>query len=120
MSDNVLPAVTIQIRVGERERGHEFYSRFLGRPPDFCPSPDWAVWRLVDGCALQVGVGEAAPGSGPLRLCVRDLSIACDLVRDELGIEPGPVETAEGVSWWSDFADPWGNRLGFYQPKNLG
>jgi predicted enzyme related to lactoylglutathione lyase len=119
MATPYLPAITIQIRVGDRERGHDFYSRLFGRPPDHTPSDDWAVWRLVEGCALQVGVGEPAAGSGPLRLCVGDLSAACGWLRSTLGVEPGPVETAEGVSWWTDFDDPWGNRLGFYQPKNL-
>jgi predicted enzyme related to lactoylglutathione lyase len=108
------------VRVGDREQGHDFYARLVGRPPDHMASPDWAVWRLVEGCALQVGVGDPAAGSGPLRFCVRDLAKACDRLREELGVDPGPVETAEGVSWWSDFSDPWGNQLGFYQPKNLG
>lgn len=112
--------MTVQVRVGDYEEGVRFYQRLLRRPPDFIPHEDFAEWELMPGYWLQVAKGEPAPGSGPLRLGVRDIRKERERVIAELGVEVTPIYTREGVPIaWCTFSDPWGNRLGFFQELPL-
>lgn len=112
--------VTIQVRVDDFKRGVRFYERLLQRPPDFVPHKDFAEWELIPGCWLQVAKGQPAIGSGPIRLCVENIEGERERVITQLGVPVTPIHTRKGApAAWCTFADPWGNRLGFFQELPL-
>lgn len=110
--------VTVQFRVTDFEEGFRWYKTLLGRAPDYVPHEGFAEWELVPGSWLQVAEGEPTVGNGPLRLGVTDLVAARERVINELHVDPFEVYTRDEVNVkWATFADPWGNRLGFFEYK---
>ena len=109
--------VTVQVRVLDFARGRAWYEGLLDRPPDFVHHEDFAEWQLVPGVWLQVGQGEPACGSGPLRLGVDNLELERDRVIARLGVPRFEMHQRPEVPVrWATFEDPWGNRVGCFQP----
>ena len=108
--------LTYQVRVPDFEQGLKFYTKLLGREPDFVPHEDFAEWQLIDLCWLQLNKGTPAAGSGPLRFGVVDIESERERVQRDLGVDGFDLEEREGVPvFWGTFSDPWGNQLGFFQ-----
>lgn len=105
---------TIQFCVPDIRAGVTFYSRLLGRPPNFEPYEDFKEWDGIGGCTIQIAEGEPRPGY-PLRFRVEDIEAGCARVARDLGVACSPVERIPGLVAFCNFDDPWGNRLGFYQ-----
>lgn len=106
--------VTILILVPEIGRGAGFYTRLLGRPPDREPHEDLVEWEVSPGCWFQVAEGPGEP-SQRVRFKVDDIIEERIRVRRELPVDARAVRRMEGLVATTDFEDPWGNRLGFYQ-----
>lgn len=111
--------MTLQVEVGDIDLGHRFYAALFGRDPDFEPHRSFLEWQVLEGVELWwqvVGVtGGVAPIATRTRFLVDDVRAAADGVRRRLGVEPSPVTTLPGVVSFTDFEDPWGNRIGYYE-----
>jgi catechol 2,3-dioxygenase-like lactoylglutathione lyase family enzyme len=111
--------VTLQLQVGDKTAGLEFYTKLFGRGPDFSPHEDFFEWQVVAGAEVwwQIVVvsGPLHPLPTRLRLKVDDVRAATKWARTSLKVEPGQVLTLPGVVSFVNFEDPWGNRLGFYE-----
>ncbi len=111
--------MTLQVPVGNVEAGKRFYTGVFGRGPDFAPHEDFLEWQVLDGVELWwqvVGVaGEVAPLPTRVRFLVEDVEAAARRARSDLGVTPSPITTLPGVVAFTNFDDPWGNRLGYYQ-----
>lgn len=109
--------MTVQLYVGERVAGRKFYTTLFGREPDFAPEEDFLEWRVAAGTEfwVQLVATEVRPLPTRVRFQVDDLAEAISWSRTALGVEPTAPESLPGVVAYTDFTDPWGNRLGFYQ-----
>ena len=92
-----------------------WYLRFFGRPPDFFPNDNEAVWQLGEHAWIYV-VGDAArAGHGLLTLLVDDVDQQLAELK-ERGIETGKIDTIPGAVRKLEVTDPDGNRITFGQP----
>jgi len=95
----------------------QFYARLFGREPDFEPHDDFLEWAPIAGqeCMFQVAGRTPAPAlENRVRFRVQDLAAAVAFL-DRCGIaHSGPSRLPDVVAF-VDFADPWGNQLGYYQ-----
>lgn len=106
--------MTVQIRVSDFTKGHQWYKTLLKREGDLIPHDGFVEWEIISGCWLQVSEGTSAKGSGPLRLAVKDLVAERDRVMKELNIEYFEIHSREEVgAKWATFMDPWENQIGF-------
>lgn len=110
--------MTLQVQVGVLSRAREFYTALLGSAPEFEPHEDFLEWRVVPGGEtwLQaVGVtGPVRPLNNRVRFGVADVRAERERLLAS-GVDVSPVTSLPGVVAFVDFADPWGNTLGFYQ-----
>ncbi|SES99091.1 hypothetical protein SAMN05216389_10479 [Oceanobacillus limi] len=98
-------------------KGQKWYETLLKREPDFMPHDGFAEWELVPGSWLQVAEGKPTEG-GPIRLGVLDIETERKRVIEELQVSEFEIYTREEVPVkWGTFADPWDNRLGFFEYK---
>jgi predicted enzyme related to lactoylglutathione lyase len=109
--------MTLQVQVGDIREAAAFYTGLFGHGPDFAPHDDFLEWHVFEGLWIQVvGVtGTVRPLLNRVRFGVDDIHDAVARARAELGADPAPVSSLPGVVSFTDFDDPWGNRLGFYQ-----
>lgn len=108
--------MTTQVRVSNIKEGQEWYETLLNKQPDFIPHDGFAEWELLPGCWLQVAQGPLTEGNGPLRLGVTNIEAERDRLVEELNIDGFEIHSRPEVSVkWGTFADPWGNRLGFFE-----
>jgi predicted enzyme related to lactoylglutathione lyase len=109
--------MTLQIQVTDLDSGRRFYRMLFGGDPEFEPHEDFLEWRVGDGetWVQVVGVpGPVRPLPTRMRLRVDDLAAARANL-DASGTPVSPITTLARVVRWVDFADPWGNQLGFYE-----
>lgn len=106
--------LTVEFRMPDIRAGVEFYSRLIGRPPDFEPHHDFVEWEVTPNFWLQIGEGEARP-TYALRLRVDDIEAECRRVERELSVRCSPITRIAGLVAFCNFNDAWGNNLGFYQ-----
>jgi predicted enzyme related to lactoylglutathione lyase len=112
-----LTGMTLQVQVDDLDRARRFYGMLFGAAPEFEPHEDFLEWRVGGGetWVQVVGVvGAARPLLNRVRFRVDDLAAARAAVEFS-GTPVSPVTTLPGVVRWVDFADPWGNHLGFYE-----
>lgn len=110
---------TLQVYVptDETASARSFYSSLFGREPEFEPHDDFFEWAPIPSqeCWFQVsGKDPAAPLLNRVRFRVLDLGEALSFL-DSSGIVRSEPSQLPGVVAFVDFADPWGNRLGYYQ-----
>ncbi|MBI3670707.1 MAG: VOC family protein [Acidobacteria bacterium] len=106
--------LTVQFFVADIRAGIEFYSRLIGRPPDFEPHADFKEWEIFDNCWLQVGQGKPRP-TYTMRLRVENIDAERERIERQVGARCSPVQRISGLVALCNFSDPWGNRLGLYQ-----
>ena len=111
--------ITLQVYVptGETAAARSFYSSLFGREPEFEPHDDFFEWSPIAGqeCWFQVsGKDQPPPLLNRVRFRVLDLGEALSFL-DSSGIERSEPSQLPGVVAFVDFADPWGNQLGYYQ-----
>ena len=109
-------ALTVQFYVPDIHAGGDFYTRALGRPPNFAPYPDFHEWdSIAPNVTFQVGEGTPRP-TYPIRFSVADLETERDrIVREARPVFTSPIKRFEGLVATCDFIDPWGNTFGLYQ-----
>jgi predicted enzyme related to lactoylglutathione lyase len=109
--------MTLQVQVGDLASAREFYTKVLGAAPEFIPHEDFLEWRVIPGGEtwLQaVGVtGDVRRLATRVRFGVADLHAERERLLAS-GVEVSPVTSLPGVVAFVNFADPWGNKLGFY------
>lgn len=108
--------LTVQFHVPSIKEGIEFYSRVLGRPPNFAPLPDFQEWdHIVPNVTFQVAEGPPRP-TYPIRFRVSNIEAEHErIVREARPPHATPVKRFEGLVAVCDFLDPWGNAFGLYQ-----
>jgi predicted enzyme related to lactoylglutathione lyase len=108
--------LTVQVYVPDIQAGVDFYSRALGRAPNFAPTPDFQEWdHIVPGVTFQVGEGPPRP-TYPLRFRVTDIEAERErIVGEARPAYAAPITRFEGLVAVCDFLDPWGNAFGLYQ-----
>jgi len=108
--------MTTQVRVSNIEEGQKWYETLLNRKPDFVPHEGFAEWELIPGCWLQIAEGIPTEGNGPLRLGTTNIEAEKDRLVEVLKIDDFEIYSRPEVPVkWGTFADPWGNRLGFFE-----
>jgi len=107
--------VTAQYAVDDIDVAEAFYERLLGREPDVRMGEDFIEWEVVPGFWLQLREGLEAGCAGPVRFAVPDIEAARAFLDDAFSIEAGPVVRVDATLSTCDFADPFGNPLGFLQ-----
>lgn len=108
--------MTVQIRVSDFEKGHQWYKTLLKRETELIPHDGFVEWEVISGCWLQVSEGVPAKGSGPLHLAVKDLAAERERVMKELNVEYFDIHSREEVgAKWATFMDPWENQIGFFE-----
>ena len=96
--------------VADREDAIDWYSRFMGRPPDMLPNQREATWRLTPTSSLYIVVDPATAGRGVATIIVPDLNAQIDRLRKQ-GISEGELEEVQGAGRkWVD-REPYGNSL---------
>jgi catechol 2,3-dioxygenase-like lactoylglutathione lyase family enzyme len=109
-------SLTVQFYVPDIAAGVAFYSRALGRPPNFAPYPDFYEWdHVAPNVTFQVAEGRPVP-TYPIRFGVADIEAEQQRVAN--GAQPAfssGIKRFEGLVATCDFVDPWGNTFGFYQ-----
>lgn len=111
--------LTLQVYVPPEaaQAAHAYYATLFGRPAEFVPHDDFFEWSPILGqeCWLQLAARSPAPPlANRVRFRVADLSAAVRFL-DQQGIVHSPPTQLPGVVAFLDFADPWENRLGYYQ-----
>ncbi|WIV21278.1 VOC family protein [Paenibacillus polygoni] len=115
----MISELTIQIRVSDFEEGLHWYTTLLQRTPDFIPHNGFAEWQVLPSCWLQVAEGIPSEGSGPIRFGVTSIEEERSRLKSELHMDHFEIYAREEVpAKWATFADPWGNRLGFFENIN--
>lgn len=108
--------MTIQIRVSDFQKGHQWYKTLLKKEAELIPHDGFVEWEVVSGCWLQVSEGVPAKGSGPLRFAVKDLAAERERVMQELNVGYFEIYSREEVgAKWATFMDPWENQIGFFE-----
>jgi hypothetical protein len=87
----------------------------FGKPPDFEPNDDFKEWKATPGLTFQVGRGEPRP-TYTMRFRVDDFDAATAKAERDRGVKCTRVRRIAGLVMLCDFTDPWGHRLGFFQP----
>lgn len=108
--------VTFTLKSGPANAAVAFYTELLGRAPDYSPHEDFHEWELRPDAWLQLSTDAdpVSPSSFRVRFQVHDLNAAVRLLRDR-GVAVDEPATLPGVVAFTNFADPWGNPLGFFQ-----
>jgi predicted enzyme related to lactoylglutathione lyase len=92
-----------------------WYERLFGRPPDFFPNDNEAVWKVAgNGWIYLVGDAERA-GWALLTILVEDLDEQLAGL-EARGLAPGEIDTVPGAVRRSAITDPEGNKVTFGQP----
>lgn len=112
--------LTIALNAGDTAQAVAFYTSILGKKPDFAVHEDFHEWEISPGAWLQISSGHtedknaASNVGGRIRFQVADiLAEAARLRGDNIAVEE--VESLPRVVAYTNFSDPWGNKLGFYQ-----
>jgi hypothetical protein len=108
--------LTVQFYVSDIAEGVEFYTRALGRPPNFAPLPDFHEWdHIIPDVTFQLAQGPPRP-TYPIRFKVADIEQERDrILREASPPQSTSVKRFEGLVAVCDFVDRWGNSFGLYQ-----
>ncbi|KZL14015.1 VOC family protein [Pseudovibrio sp. Ad26] len=107
--------VTIGVPVPSLAEAEAWYTNFLGPDTEVIrPVPGIVEFKVAPGVWLQIFEADDAQPSGTiLRFLVEEMA-AAQKVRSELNIDTGEAVEIPEVVTYSEFADPSGNALGFY------
>lgn len=110
-----LRAMTVQVRVPDVPAARRWYTSLLGRAPDYDVDPAFLVeWQIAPGAWLQlVRKSDHFPPQGRIRFKVDDLEAARSRFADRFDAPLPALKTYADLVAFCDFADPWGNPLGF-------
>lgn len=116
-----LSSAVPQLRIFDEEKAKEFYQDFLGFKTDwehrFHPQAPLYTQVSKDGCILHLTGhhGDCCPGSG-VRIQTSDVPAYSQHLKDKKYKHSNPgYETMPWNSIEMTIADPFGNKLTFYQ-----
>jgi catechol 2,3-dioxygenase-like lactoylglutathione lyase family enzyme len=109
-----ISGVTLAVGVGDMAGARAFYDRLFGREPDYVPAEDVQAYETSPGAWFQITTTLEPGRMHRIRFEVPDLAVARDEL-DAAGTTASDVSEVPGVVRSCDFADPYGNPLGFYQ-----
>jgi predicted enzyme related to lactoylglutathione lyase len=96
-----------------------WYTRLMGRAPDFMPDEQEAVWQVVDNGWIYVIGDPGRAGKALITLMVDDLDrLVAEL--KERGVTAPAIETQPGLYRIAEIADPEGNMIRFGQALGPG
>ncbi len=109
-------AVTVQLYVPDIAAGVAFYTKALGRPPNFAPVPDFQEWdHIAPNVTFQIAEGPPRP-TYPLRFGVSGIEAERErIIREAKPLRATAVKRFEGLVAVCDFVDPWGNTFGLFE-----
>ncbi|WP_456271085.1 VOC family protein [Bacillus sp. AK031] len=111
--------MTYQVRVEEFSQAVHWYKTLLNKEPDFAPHENFAEWKILPGCWIQVSRGKPSQGSGPIRLGVYNIEEERKRLLKEFQMVSFEINSREEVPVkWATFQDPWGNQIGFFEYLN--
>ncbi|WP_108817878.1 VOC family protein [Pseudovibrio sp. Alg231-02] len=107
--------VTIGVPVPSLEEAEVWYAKFLGPDTEVIrPVPGIVEFKVAPGVWLQVFEADDAQSTGTIvRFLVDDMATS-QQARSEVNIHTGEAIEIPEVVTYSEFADPSGNALGFY------
>ena len=102
------------VPVSDLDASIEWYTRFLGRPPDM-RAGDEILWEVADHATLFLEPNPEHAGSGRITLAVTGLDALLERLT-AAGIEHEPIETYSNGVRHVDIPDPDGNAIAFAEP----
>ncbi|WP_051332349.1 VOC family protein [Cucumibacter marinus] len=107
--------VTVGIPVPSLAEAEAWYGQLLGGGAEkFEPAPGVVEFKATPNVWLQIfEVENHQPTGAVVRFLVEDMAVA-QAARAEAGIDTGEAIEVPGIVTYSEFADPFGNALGFY------
>ena len=96
-----------------------WYERLMGRPPDFNPHENEAVWQILDNGWIYVVADTERAGKALLTLMVDNLDRHVAELK-ERGLAVGAIETQPGLFRKAEVTDPEGNKISFGQALSSG
>lgn len=96
--------------VTDRDRAATWYERLFGKPPDFLPTEDEAVWQVAPTASMYILADAERAGRGIVTLIVDDLD-ATLLEIEGRGIIAGRFNEVTGAGRKSVIKDPDGNEV---------
>jgi hypothetical protein len=96
--------------VPDRESAIDWYSRFMGRPPDLLPNDREATWQLTPTSSLYILADPTGSGRSVATIVVADLDSQMGGLRQR-GINAGEPEVVAGAGRKSVLPEPFGNSL---------
>ena len=112
---NAITSVTIGLPVPDLEAAKAWYRDLLGERSELAPAPGVFEIEILPGTWLQLLESERkGAADGILRLGTDDIEQEHARVQ-EGGGHPTAIQTVPGMVRYFEFADPYGNRLSFYQ-----
>lgn len=107
--------VTIGVPVPSLSEAEAWYGQLLGSGAEKIePAPGVVEFKATPHVWLQIfEVENHQPSGAVVRFRVEDMAVA-QATRAEAGIDTGEAIEVPGIVTYSEFADPFGNGLGFY------
>ncbi|MBL1420538.1 MAG: VOC family protein [Alphaproteobacteria bacterium] len=107
--------ITIAIPVSSLNQAEQWYTNFLGADTEMIkPTPDIIEFKAARGVWLQLYETNNQQSSGAIiRFLVKDMKVA-QAARARVGINTGEAIEIPNVVTYSEFTDPFGNAIGFY------
>lgn len=109
--------MTLQIEVGDTDRARHFYGALFGREPQYEPHDNFLEWKVANSEAWVQAVcvrGLVRPLQNRVRFRVTDVPAVHAELTSAL-VTVSTISVLAGVVRFFDFADPWGNELGYYE-----
>lgn len=100
--------------VADLAAAEAWYTKLLGRGPDFRPMESWVQWELSDDGGLALSTDAEISGAGVMFLVVQDLTAERRRLQD-LGIALGEDFPGD-YSTLAQLRDPDGNLFTFATP----
>lgn len=105
--------VTVGIPVPSISDAEEWYGKFFGADTEVMrPVPGVVEYHAAPGVWVQIYEGPQI-SAGAVRFLVDDID-STQQAFSEAGIDTGEAIEVPGVVTYSEFVDPFGNNLGFY------
>lgn len=107
--------ITVGITVTDLGEAITWYKKIIGDKPKIEPYPGIVEYEVVKGFFLQLNEApNVNPGDSDINFGVTDIEAEKDRLAKE-GVDIGPINRIEGVVAYSQFKDPYGNKLSMNQ-----
>ncbi|MEC7276318.1 MAG: VOC family protein [Bdellovibrionota bacterium] len=114
-ADVTFRGVTVGINVKNLKEATSWYQKLAGEKPTLKPIPNINEIEVVKGFWLQlVEAPKVNPGDSVIRLGVTNIESEKERLA-KLEIDIGEIKRVEGLIAFSEFSDPYGNKLSLYQ-----